>query len=63
MTSTLFLSQMYDMKLDKGEVHIRKSNPESTVWDDGEEPVSNLEKIYNFVHRNLLKLILTLVRT
>ena len=51
------------MKLDKGEVHIRKSNPESTVWDDGEEPVSRLKEIYHFVHRNRLKLILMLVKT
>jgi len=30
--------KIYDMKKDKGEVHVRKSKPESTVWDDGEEP-------------------------
>ena len=51
------------MKLDKGEVHIRKSNPECTVWDDGEEPVSIFDESDQLVYRNQPKLIPMSVKT
>ena len=35
--------QIYHLKRDKGEEDVKKYNPESSVWDDGEEPVSAID--------------------